>query len=55
MTQLLTSIVDGVIVVVKAEGVNKQVVKNTLSSIAELGGKMVGVILNSADTFRNKF
>ena len=55
VTQLLTSIVDGVIVVVKAEGVNKQVVKNTLSSIAELGGKMVGVILNSADTFRNKF
>ena len=54
VTQLLTTIVDGVIVVVGAEKVNKQSVKNTLSSIAELGGRIVGVILNSADTFRNK-
>lgn len=54
VTQLLTTIVDGVIVVVRAEKVNKQSVKNTLSSIAELGGRIVGVILNSADTFRNK-
>lgn len=54
-TQLLTTSVDGVIIVVGAEKINRSIVKNTLNITTELGGDIVGIILNSADTFRNKF
>lgn len=55
VTQLLTTSIDGVIIVVGAEKVSRSMVKNTLNITTELGGDIVGVILNSADTFRNKF
>lgn len=54
-SQLISTIADNVILVVRAEKVNKSLVKSSLELLNELKANVTGVVLSSADTFRNKF
>ena len=47
---LISSLVDGVLLVVHAGKTSRQVVKRTRQMLLEIGAKVIGVVLNKIDT-----
>ena len=45
----------GTILVVRAEYVKKDLVKNTIENIDNLDGSLIGLVFNCGDRFRNKY
>lgn len=54
-TKILCKKTDGMILVVKAEFVEKDIVKSSIENINKLGSKLVGIVFNCGDMFRNKY
>lgn len=54
-SKILSKKVDGVMLVVKAEGVKKDVVKSSIGDIENLGANLLGIVFNSGDKFRNRY
>jgi capsular exopolysaccharide synthesis family protein len=46
---VLSTLVDGVVVVVRASRTTKDIVRRALKSLADVGSRIVGVVLNAAD------
>lgn len=46
---VLSTIVDGTIVVVRAQKTTREIAKRALRSIRDVGGKIVGIVLNAVD------
>ena len=52
---LISSLVDGVILVVRGGKTSRQVVKRTRQILQEIGAKIIGVVLNKADVRSNDY
>lgn len=52
---LLATKADCTLLVVRAEKSSKDIVKESIELINSVNGNIVGIVLNAADTFRNKF
>jgi Mrp family chromosome partitioning ATPase len=46
---VLSTLVDGVILVVRSAKTTKELIRRALRSLRDVGGRVVGVVLNGAD------
>ena len=53
--QILSTKVDGTIIVVRAERTKKDAVKNTVKLLKQVNANIVGTVLNGVDNSRNKY
>lgn len=54
-SKILSKKVDGMILVVKAESTEKDVVKASIKDLENLGANLLGIVFNFGDRFRNKY
>ncbi|MGY5238389.1 polysaccharide biosynthesis tyrosine autokinase [Clostridium tertium] len=54
-SKVLSKKVDGMILVVKAEGTKKDIIKSSINDIENLGANLLGIVFNFGDRFRNKY
>lgn len=54
-TKVLSKKADGVVLVVKAESTKKDIVKTSVDDINNLGSRLIGLVFNYGDRFRNKY
>ena len=52
---LISSLVDGVLLVVHGGKTSRQVVRRTRQMLQEIGAKIIGVVLNKADVRSNNY
>lgn len=54
-SKVLSKKVDGMILVVKAEGTKKDIIKSSINDIENLGANLLGIVFNFGDRFRNRY
>lgn len=54
-SKVLSKKVDGMILVVKAEGTKKDIIKSSINEIENLGANLLGIVFNFGDRFRNRY
>ena len=54
-SQVLSTKVDGTILVVKASATKKDVVMNSINAIKKVNGNIIGTVLNGVEQSKNKY